>query len=53
MKKKTNIIIGTACIILTGVVAYTAVKLLEKKTYIDITEACSEMNNDFEDDESK
>ena len=48
-----NIILGVTCATLTGVVAYAAVKLLKKKTYIDISEACSEMNNDFEDETSK
>ena len=51
--KKANIIIETACVVLTGVAAFMAVKLLKKKTYIDISEICSEMNNNFDDNESE
>ena len=45
-----NIILGVACATLTGVAAFIAVKLLKKKVYVDISEACSETNNNFEDE---
>ena len=48
-----NIILGVTCATLTGVVAFMAVKLLKKKVYVDISEACSEINNNFEDETSK
>ena len=51
--KTNNIILGVTCATLTGVVAFIAVKLLKKKTYIDITKACSEMNEYFDNNESE
>ena len=51
--KTNNIILGVACATLTGVVAFVAVKLLKKKTYIDISEVCSEMDEYFDDNESE
>ena len=51
--KTNNIVLGVTCVTLTGVVAFVAVKLLKKKTYIDITKACSEMNEYFDNNESE
>lgn len=51
--KTNNIILGVTCATLTGVAAFVAVKLLEKKIYIDITEICREMDDHLDNNESE